>query len=55
MTAIERCDQEIAEAEAMLRAGHRNMEGLLQALMDWSAERQLLSDLEGSRAEATWA
>jgi len=47
MTDIERCDKEMAEAEAMLRAGHRDMEGLLQQLMDWSIERRLLSG-------ATW-
>lgn len=51
MTDIERCDKEIAEAVEMLRAGRRDMEGLLQQLMDWSIERRLLS---GARMEATW-
>jgi hypothetical protein len=52
MTDIERCDKEMADAEAMLRAGHRDMEGLLLQLMDWAIERRLLS---GTRTEATWA
>ena len=51
MTDVERCDKEIAQAEAMLRAGHRDMEGLLQQLMDWATERRLLSD---TRTEETW-
>ena len=45
----------IADAEAMLRAGHRDMEGLLQQLMDRATERRLLSDTGGSRMETTWA
>jgi cellobiose-specific phosphotransferase system component IIA len=36
MTDIERCDKEIAQAEAMLRAGHRDMGKLLQQLTDWA-------------------
>jgi hypothetical protein len=64
MTDIERCDKEIAEAEAMLRAGHHDVSGLLQQLMDWSIERRLLSGRDtllepdgkrGERMEATWA
>ena len=64
MTDIERCDKEIAEAEAMLRAGHREVAGLLLQLMDWSIERRLLSGQgtllkpdgrRGERMEATWA
>ena len=51
MTDIERCDKEIAEAQAMLHAGHRDIEGLLQQLMDWAIERRLLS---GARMEAKW-
>ena len=62
MTDIERCDKEIAEAEAMLRAGHREVAGLLLQLMDWSIERRLLSGRvtllpdgkRGERMEATW-
>jgi hypothetical protein len=30
MTDIERCDQEIAQAEAMLRRGQRDVAGLLR-------------------------
>jgi len=52
MTDIERCDKEIAEAKAMLRAAHREMEGLLQQLMDRAIKRRLLS---GTRMETTWA
>ena len=52
MTDIERCDKEIAEAEAMLRAGHRDVRKFLQQLMDWAIERRLLS---GTRTEAAWA
>ena len=44
MTDIERCDKEIAEAEAMLRAGHLDVAGLLLQLMDWSIERRMLSE-----------
>jgi hypothetical protein len=63
MTDIERCDKEIAEAAAMLRAGHREVEGLLMQLMDWSIERRLLSGRvtlqpnrnRGEGMEATWA
>ena len=33
-----RCRREIAEAEAGLRAGHADIEGLCLALADWSAE-----------------
>lgn len=40
MTDLERCNREIAEAEAHLRAGHPDMEGLLQQLQDWCAERR---------------
>ena len=63
MKDIERCDQEIAEADAMLRAGHRAVAGLLLQLMDWSIERRLLSGRgtflkpdgkRGERMEATW-
>jgi hypothetical protein len=64
MTDIERCEKEIAQAEAMLRAGHREVAGLLLQLMDWSIERRLLSSQgpllkpdgnRGERMEAMWA
>ena len=64
MTDIERCDKEIAEAEAMLRAGHLDVAGLLLKLIDWSIERRMLSENDpvqtrageiDKRAEAMWA
>jgi hypothetical protein len=39
---IERCEGEIARCETLLRAGHRDIEGLLQGLQDWSCELRLL-------------
>jgi hypothetical protein len=50
MTPLERCDQEIRQVEALLRSSHRDVEGLLLALSDWSAERRLI--LEGTAQEA---
>jgi ParB-like chromosome segregation protein Spo0J len=40
---IGRCRREIAEVEAQIRAGHTDLEGLLLALSDWSAELRLLA------------
>ena len=42
MTELERCDNEIREHEANLRAGHPEVAGLFRALLDWRTERQLL-------------
>lgn len=39
---IDRCNHEIAEIEAQLRSGHRELHGLLLALADWHAELRLL-------------
>jgi hypothetical protein len=39
---IDRCRREIAGIEAQLRAGHRDLQGLLLALADWHAELRLL-------------
>ena len=39
---MERCSREIAELEAQLRSGHPDLNGLLLALSDWSAELRLL-------------
>lgn len=39
---IQRCEREIAEAEEALRAGHREVAGLCQALSDWSSERRII-------------
>jgi hypothetical protein len=33
---------EIAEIEALIRAGHPDLQGLCQALGDWSAELKLI-------------
>ena len=41
-TSIERCHREIAEIEALILAGHPDVQGLCQALSDWSAELRLL-------------
>jgi hypothetical protein len=40
---VERCRAEIAATEALLRAGHPDVEGLCMALADWSAELRLLA------------
>ena len=40
--AIERCHAEIAMIEALLLAGHLDVEGLSMALSDWSAELRLI-------------
>jgi hypothetical protein len=42
MRELERCDREIAEVERLLRAGHRDVEGLCRALIDWNVERRIL-------------
>jgi hypothetical protein len=49
---IERCRREIAEIEAQLRSGHRDLQGLLLALSDWHAElrfieRDILNSFKG--------
>lgn len=40
--AADRCRREIAEIEALLLAGHRDVEGLCLALSDWWAELRLI-------------
>ena len=42
MTELERCDEQIREHEANLRAGHPEVAGLFRALLDWRMERRLL-------------
>ena len=42
VAAIERCRREIAAIEDLLRAGHPDMDGLLLALADWSAELEMV-------------
>jgi hypothetical protein len=39
---IERCRQEMAEAERLLRAGHPEVAGLCLALHDWAQELRIL-------------
>jgi hypothetical protein len=42
--AIETCRREIAEIEALLLAGHRDVQGLCLALSDWSVELRLIDE-----------
>jgi hypothetical protein len=39
---VERCRSEIVATEALLLAGHPDVEGLCMALADWSAELRIL-------------
>ncbi len=39
---MDRCRREIAEIEALIRAGHADLQGLLLGLSDWSGELRLL-------------
>ena len=39
---VDRCRAEIAATEALLLAGHPDVEGLCMALADWSAELIIL-------------
>jgi len=39
---IDRCRGEIALIESQLCSGHRGLQGLLTALLDWYAELRLL-------------
>jgi hypothetical protein len=41
---VDRCHAEIASVEALLRAGHPDVEGLCMALADWSAELRILEN-----------
>jgi hypothetical protein len=40
--AAERCRREIVEIEALILAGHPDLQGLCQALADWSAELRII-------------
>ncbi len=40
--AIERCRRELEEIEALILTGHPDVQGLCQALADWSEELRLL-------------
>ena len=52
MDGLARCDAEIVSAEALLRAGHPDVHGLLLALSDWACERRLIQG-EIDRWEST--
>jgi hypothetical protein len=39
---VARCLAEIAAAELLLRTGHPDVDGLCQAIADWSAELRLI-------------
>ena len=40
--AFERCRREITGIEALILAGHPDVQGLCQALADWSAELRIV-------------
>jgi hypothetical protein len=40
--ATERCRREIAGIEALILAGHPDLQGLCQALADWSTELRII-------------
>jgi hypothetical protein len=42
MSTLERCRREIAAIEALICAGHPDVEGLCLALSDWCAELRLI-------------
>ncbi|MBZ5619886.1 MAG: hypothetical protein LAQ69_14355 [Acidobacteriia bacterium] len=44
LDGLARCDAEIASAEALLLAGHPDIQGLLLALSDWTQEKRLIQD-----------
>jgi wobble nucleotide-excising tRNase len=50
---IERCEQEIAEIEALLGSGNPDVEGLCLALADWSAELRLLIQEKSAASRET--
>jgi hypothetical protein len=39
---MDHCRREVAEIEALIRAGHLDLQGLLLGLSGWSAEFHLL-------------
>jgi len=42
MSALERCRREIAAIEALIRAGHLDLQGLCLGLSDWCGELRLI-------------
>jgi hypothetical protein len=49
---IERCRREIAAIEALIGAGHPDLQGLCLALSDWYAESRLIEREMGLRMES---
>jgi len=49
---MDRCLREIAEARALLLAGHPDVEGLCRALADWSAELRLIQKERTAQRES---
>jgi hypothetical protein len=47
---IQRCREEVADIERLLRAGHPDLQGLCLALADWSLESRLIQRELGLRA-----
>jgi hypothetical protein len=47
---LQRCDRQIAEAEATLRSGYPDIDGCLLWLYDWRCERKLIEDELASMA-----
>ncbi|HEY1759245.1 MAG TPA: hypothetical protein VGG72_27985 [Bryobacteraceae bacterium] len=50
---IERCRTDVAAIEAELLAGNPDVEGLVLALADWSAELRILHDENASAIGTT--
>jgi hypothetical protein len=49
---IERCRREIGAIEALIGAGHPDLQGLCLALSDWCAESRLIEREMGLRMES---
>jgi hypothetical protein len=45
---VDRCHAQIADIEALLLAGHPDVEGLCLALSDWSTELRIIESHVGS-------
>jgi hypothetical protein len=54
MTELEHCEAEIREQEANRRAGHKDVPGLVRALIDWRADSlwRLVAE-KGERSQGT--
>lgn len=51
--SIETCDRNIAEVEALILAGHPDVEGLCLALSDWSWAKRLIEARVRAEVEGT--